>query len=132
MRARQVCDLPKVRRILDKSQSELAALLGVSVRAIQSYEQGWRPTPPTIQKMGWLLLFLDWRKTHRRWEPCWDICGCESDIRAECPAHIFRAGDICWLISGTMCRGIRQGSWEKKATKCRQCAVVKRWLVPGK
>jgi len=38
-------DLRRVRGLLGKSQSEMAALLGISTRAVQSYEQGWRPSP---------------------------------------------------------------------------------------
>ena len=47
-----VCNLRTIREALNKTQHEMAALLGVSARAIQSYEQGWRPFPPHVQKMA--------------------------------------------------------------------------------
>ena len=40
----------RLRKILQKTQPEMASLLGVSVRAIRSYEQGWRPVPVHVER----------------------------------------------------------------------------------
>jgi DNA-binding XRE family transcriptional regulator len=36
-------EFSRIRHYLDKTQSELAGLLCVSTKAIQSFEQGWLP-----------------------------------------------------------------------------------------
>jgi len=65
-----VCNLKTIREALNKTQHEMAALLGVSARAVQSYEQGWRPFPPHVQKMAGLLFFLHRRKGRMPSRPC--------------------------------------------------------------
>jgi DNA-binding XRE family transcriptional regulator len=40
-------EFSRIRHYLDKTQSELAGLLCVSTKAIQSFEQGWRPISAT-------------------------------------------------------------------------------------
>jgi transcriptional regulator with XRE-family HTH domain len=122
-------DLRSVREELGKSQSELAALLGVSTRAVQSYEQGWRPIPPHVQKMAALLFFLSRRKEVHSLSPCWKVRNCAPDTRAECPAFEFKAGDLCWLLTGTRC-GARKGvPWEAKLAECVNCQVMQNWTL---
>jgi DNA-binding XRE family transcriptional regulator len=128
MATAQLCDLKSVRQALGRSQSELAALLGVSTRAIQSYEQGWRPVPQHVQKSAALLLFLNWRKDMYALSPCWKVRQCVPAERENCPAYEFRAGELCWLITGTFCNGTKRDTWEAKIAHCRQCVVMTRWL----
>ncbi len=40
----------KARARLAKTQKELSELLGVSLKAVQSYEQGWRSVPVHIER----------------------------------------------------------------------------------
>ena len=68
-------NLKSIRQNLGKSQSEMAELLGISVRAIQSYEQGWRKPPPSVQKLAAFFLFLRWQKDNPRQLSCWKIQG---------------------------------------------------------
>jgi DNA-binding XRE family transcriptional regulator len=35
------------RKKLNKTQKQMAQLLGTSIKAIHSYEQGWRTVPPS-------------------------------------------------------------------------------------
>jgi hypothetical protein len=42
----------------------------------------------------------------------------------------LRAGHLCWFISGTVCEGMVQESWQEKMELCRRCEVF-RSLVPG-
>ena len=128
MAAARLSDLKSVRRALGKSQSEISELLGVSTRAVQSYEQGWRPTPVRVQQMAGLLLYLDWRKDGNNSAPCWKVQRCRPEKKAKCPAYQYKAGDLCWLIAGTHCRGIEQRSSEAKMVKCRRCPAMKEWL----
>ena len=45
-----------LRQKLQKTQKQMAQLLGVSLKAVQSYEQGWRNIPSQVERQ--VLLFL--------------------------------------------------------------------------
>lgn len=123
-------DLKRVRRALGRTQTEMAELLAVSTRAVQSYEQGWRPTPCHVQQMAGLLMFLDWRKSGNRSSPCWRTMDCPTSKQLACPAYQFKAGDICWLMLGTRCSGRtpKPENWDAKIKTCLDCDVMKAWL----
>jgi DNA-binding XRE family transcriptional regulator len=46
----------EARTRLDKTQKEMSQLLGVSVKAIYSYEQGWRSVPTHVERQVFFLL----------------------------------------------------------------------------
>jgi DNA-binding transcriptional regulator YiaG len=52
-------EFSQIRQGLAKTQAELARLLCVSPRAVQSYEQGWRDIPAGIERQ--LLFILSYR-----------------------------------------------------------------------
>lgn len=111
------------RKKLIKTQKEMAQLLGTSVKAIHSYEQGWRSVPVHVERQ---VLFLVTRKQSimepRR--PCWVIMKCPRERREECPAWEFQAGHLCWFINGTICEGTVQKDWRQKMKACRVCEVL--------
>ena len=111
-----------LRKALHKTQKQMAQLLGTSLKAVQSFEQGWRKVPTHVERQ---VLFLQALKRGMGEEihPCWDIRGCPIQIRDTCPAWEFSAGRICWFISGTMCQGKVQESWSQKMKICRKCKV---------
>jgi DNA-binding XRE family transcriptional regulator len=115
------------RQYLGKTQSQLAQLLGVSVKAIQSFEQGWRNIPIHIERQVLFLLALT-KSPHKKVRPCWVIRRCPAKIRQNCPAWKFQARRLCWFINGTICGGKVQESWQKKMTICRQCKVFRAML----
>jgi DNA-binding XRE family transcriptional regulator len=117
------------RRSLAKSQTQLARLLGVSPKAVQSFEQGWRPIPVHVERQLIFLLSLK-RVPTRTLKPCWEQKACGQDTREKCVVWEFRAGNLCWFINGTNCEGRSQESWQEKMQVCRQCEVF-RSLVPG-
>jgi len=124
-------DLRRVRKCLGKSQSAFAALVGVSTKAIQSYEQGWRSTPAHVQRMALLLLIMSRRKSEARTSPpCWKLRRCAPETTARCPAYQFREGRLCWLVTGTLCEGKKAESWTAKMAGCGHCAVLERQLQP--
>jgi DNA-binding XRE family transcriptional regulator len=123
-----VNNLKAVRARLGKSQGELALLLGVSIRAIQSYEQGWRNVPSHVLRGMMMLLFLDWRKGQSWIAPCWDIQKCEQ--KDSCSAWVLRAGDMCWQVTGTQCGPTLHKTPEAKLDQCARCPVTARWLAP--
>ncbi|MGE5254071.1 MAG: two-CW domain-containing protein, partial [Planctomycetaceae bacterium] len=91
------------------------------IRAVQSFEQGWRKIPGHIERQ---MLFLKaMKKGVKKLLPCWEIRGCSPQARQACPAWEFRVGHLCWYINGTICRGKVQESWKKKIAACRECKV---------
>jgi DNA-binding XRE family transcriptional regulator len=121
-------NLKGIRRRLDKSQSAMAALLGISTRALQSYEQGWRSVPVQVQKHAALLLFLHWRLSHKRVRPCWETMACSRENRSTCAAWQFGAGDLCWLMSSACSNGKKISSPAAKIACCQACPVTRAWL----
>ena len=122
-------DFSLIRHYLDKPQSELAKLLCVSPKTIQSFEQGWRKIPAYISRQ---LLFLLSLKTssNENIGPCWEIKGCPVEWRENCSAWEFKAGNLCWFINGTFCRGQNQECWDKKLEACWECEVFLSMIPP--
>jgi transcriptional regulator with XRE-family HTH domain len=117
-------DLKRVRRTLGVSQSKLAELLGTSIRAVQSYEQGWRNVPDHVQRSTALLTYLHNRKSTKPPKPCWEVRRCDSEIRDACSVYELQAGDLCWLIPGRCC----PDNGEASLATCEGCQVMKAWL----
>ena len=112
------------RQKFQKTQKQLSELLGTSLKAIQSFEQGWRKIPVHIERQMLFLLTLQEGRT-KGTRPCWDIQNCSSEARHDCPAWEFNAGDLCWFINGTICEGKPQKSWSGKMNICRKCGVFR-------
>ena len=113
-----------IRHSLGKSQAQLARLLSVSPRAVQSFEQGWRKVPSSTERQMLFLLLMKRIPTIKT-KPCWEQKKCDLKVRKKCPAWEFRAGNLCWFINGTICGGKVQDNWSKKMQLCRQCDVFK-------
>lgn len=115
-------EISRIRRYLGYTQGQMANLLGVSLKAIQSFEQGWRKIPIHIERQTLFLLAM--KKSPRiRAKPCWETLKCPLATRRNCPAWEFRAGNFCWFINGTMCQGRIRQSWRKKIEICKRCVV---------
>jgi hypothetical protein len=110
------------RKKLNKTQKQMAQLLGTSLKAIHSYEQGWRSIPPSAERQMFFLVSRIAENRKRR-KPCWAIKKCSPDQKAHCPAWEFKAGKICWFINGTICEGSVQKNWKEKMKICRSCEV---------
>ena len=116
-------EFSQVRKKLGKTQRELSELLGTSLKAIHSYEQGWRNIPVHVERQ---LLFL---VSQKRGTPvirktCWTLKKCPADRKHQCPAWEFNAGKLCWFINGTLCEGVVHKSWREKMELCRSCEVM--------
>jgi hypothetical protein len=114
-------EFSEIRHCPGKSQSQLARLLGISAKAVQSFEQGWRNIPTHVERH--LLFLLVMKKSPHKKRPCWVIRKCPVETRQNCPSWEFKLGHLCWFASGTMCRGHVQGSWQRKMKTCRECEV---------
>lgn len=107
---------------LDKTQKQMAQLLGTSLKAIHSYEQGWRTIPPAVERQMYFLVSRI-NKNGRGSKPCWRIKKCAPDQKKKCPAWEFKSGNLCWFINGTICDGNVQKNWNDKMKICRSCEV---------
>jgi len=113
----------KLRAKLGKTQKALAELLGVSLKAVQSYEQGWRAIPVHVERQLYFLTVNQRRDGQaRRSKDCWNIKKCEH--KKECPAWEFQAGHLCWFLSGTQCECTADKNWKDKMAICRNCEVL--------
>jgi DNA-binding transcriptional regulator YiaG len=120
-------EFKKIRKKMNKTQKELSMLLGVSLKAIHSYEQGWRSIPTHVERQ---LLFLvsRMRGAQSIKKACWVLKQCPPEQKKQCPAWEFQAGKMCWFISGTICEGEAQKDWTEKMKICRSCEVFKTLL----
>ena len=120
-------EFKKLRIKIGKTQKQMAQLLGVSIKTVQSYEQGWRNIPGhTERQMFFLLSRMDGNQNGRK--PCWVIKKCSPENKEKCPAWEFQAGDLCWFINGTICCGDACKDWNDKMKCCRSCEVLKSFL----
>jgi DNA-binding XRE family transcriptional regulator len=109
----------KIRHKVGMTQAAIAQALGVSIRAIQSYEQGWRDVPTHI--MVQLLVLAAAYHTKGERKSCWEIRGCSPEAKANCPC-CKTDGKLCWLVSGRKCSPVSEGHNNLEA--CMDCAVV--------
>lgn len=112
----------KIRHALGKTQKQLAQILCVSQKAVQSYEQGWRNIPRHVELELLLLLSL---KTHlnRTTRFCWNIRNCPSEWRENCIVWELKAGYLCWFLSDIFCQGKIHKFWDDKIKLCSKCEV---------
>jgi DNA-binding XRE family transcriptional regulator len=115
----------KMRGILGQTQAELAAVLCVSPKAVQSYEQGWRRVPRRVMIQLLVLLAIH-RRPNLKETPCWKITGCPEQKRKRCPSFTIAGGRFCWFVAPTVCK---PGSTAKGDIPCLQCPVIGRLLA---
>jgi hypothetical protein len=110
------------RKKLGKTQLQMSQLLGTSIKAIHSYEQGWRTIPTHVERQMFFLIsrIKDKKKGAKA---CWSIKKCPPEIKTKCPAWEFKSGTLCWFINGTICDGVVHNNWKEKMVTCRSCDV---------
>jgi len=116
-------EFSSIRHHLGKTQIEMAQLLGTSLKAIQSFEQGWRNISVHIERQVVFLLAMK-RDGNKKMRPCWVTEKCPKATRQKCPAWEFKSGHFCWFINGTICHGQVQANWHDKMKMCRKCKVL--------
>jgi hypothetical protein len=115
------------RKKLNKTQKQMAQLLGTSIKAVHSYEQGWRSIPVHVERQM-LFLVSNRREATKKKKYCWTIKKCPPQQKKQCPAWEFKSGKHCWFINGTICNGIVHDSWKEKIKICRSCEVLTSYL----
>ena len=117
-------EFARFRKNLKKTQKEMAQLLGTSLKAIHSYEQGWRKIPPGVERQMFYLI-ANKRGNEKPQKACWNVKNCPPHKKESCPAWEFQSGKLCWFVSGTICSGEVHESWQEKMEYCRSCEVMK-------
>lgn len=128
--ARRPVDVRTVRQELGLTQTQLADLATVSLRTVQSCEQGWRYPSAGLEKMVLLLLMAHRHGSNAPHLPCWEASICPDELRRRCMAYRTRRGELCWILTGRMCRGVRLPSWSQKRAMCERCLFF-RYLMGG-
>ena len=110
-----------VREELMLSQAGFADLLGVSTRAVQSWEQGWRKPSSALQK-SILLALIAWRQGDNFGaRMCWEAKDCPEATRERCLAYRARQGHLCWFMTGNICQCRHLRNWPDKMAFCGEC-----------
>ncbi len=117
----------RYRQKLGKTQKETSQLLGISLKAVTSYEQGWRKIPPHVERQIFFLLARKF-KAKMPQDPCWICKNCPPERKKACPSWEFQVGHMCWFICGTKCEGCAQDTWEKKMKICGTCDFFRDFL----
>ncbi len=110
------------RKKLGKTQKALSELLGVSLKAVQSYEQGWRTIPLHVERQIYFLLVNKRIPKQAKRKDCWNLKKC--DKKKNCPAWEYQAGHLCWFLNGTQCECTRDTGLKDKMKICRSCDIL--------
>jgi DNA-binding XRE family transcriptional regulator len=125
-------DAKRVRGELGVSQSQLADLVGVSVRTVQSCEQRWRGPSVALEK-SLLLLLLAFRNGEEFGQQvCYEAVHPKPGACDQCLARRSGQTHLCWLFSGNTCQGKRLHSWAEKKAACGECPFLHLLLGDGR
>jgi hypothetical protein len=116
-----------IRKKMAKTQRQLAELLGVSLKAVHSYEQGWRAIPSHVERQIFFLLSCKASGGKSR-KPCWLVKKCNGEKRRKCLVREMGAGRHCWMVGGEHCKEGQPSSWNRSTWPCRNCEVIKALL----
>jgi len=118
------------RHYLGKSQSQMAEMLSVSTKAVQSFEQDWRNVPASVERQLMFLLYLTRKSSLGEMKNCWETIGCPDEWKKKCNAWECGEGHLCWFVNGNLCRGQSQSDWKHKMDICHNCEVLRSLMPP--
>ena len=116
-----------IRHYLGSTQAKLARALCVSPKTIQAYEDGRRKITANAEKQLYFILAMQ-KVNKQNLGDCWDIKKCPDEWKLNCSAWQFHAGQYCWFLNGTNCKGNCVRSWDEKISICRRCEVFKNFI----
>jgi transcriptional regulator with XRE-family HTH domain len=99
----KIADFIKIRKKINKTQKEMAMLLGVSKKTIESYEQGLRNIPKNIERILYFILFKLNKSKLGPLKDCWDSHNCSDLKKEKCVAWNSQEGIYCWFITSKIC-----------------------------
>ena len=92
-------EFKKYRKRLDKTQKQMAELLGTSLKAIHSYEQGWRTVPVHVERQVYFLVSR-FEKKSKATKACWVIKKCSREQNAVARPGSFHPAIFAGLLMG--------------------------------
>lgn len=121
-------NIKAIREEMHLSQTEVASLLGCSVRMIQSVEQGWRHPSGSLEKHILLALIVHRHGRANAELRCWDVMGCSPEQHENCLTYRSGQGSLCWFLVGNKCTDQRMSNWAEKKEICRNCKFFQKLL----
>ena len=118
--------LKRLRTAMNWTQSETAAFLGISKKAVESYEQGWRNVPGSIWK-ELLTIVAGRRGFPRGCKKCYKVLQCSPEIREHCFCGSKMDGRFCWMTASACCYR-NHPELKKSPLTCLDCPVVQQFL----
>ena len=121
-------EFARYRKKLGKTQKQMAQLIGTSIKAVHSYEQGWRSVPAHVERQ---VLFLISRLPENRKlrKNCWTLMKCPAERRGTARPTSSKAAPSAGLSTAPSAPGRRRTkNWKSKMEMCRTCEVMKQIL----
>lgn len=109
------------------SRVEVASFLGVSKKAIESYEQGWREIPDRVWKQLITTAAVQKEYPLRIHGRCWETTDCPPSIRDTCYSYRKMHGHFCWLTATNCCRNAHLGK-HTGYLACMDCPSTRQFL----
>jgi len=81
------------RKKLNRTQKQMAQLLGTSIKAVHSYEQGWRAIPAHVERQMFFLVSRTGENRKRK-KSCWTLKKCPPELKKS-----VRPGSLSWVRS---------------------------------
>lgn len=119
-------EFKRLREKMAWTQAQAALYLGVSEKAVQSYEQGWREPPDVLWKEFLLIIALKhgYPEGHRR---CWQVMHCSVAVRDACFCARNMGGRFCWATCQATCMR-HMGGEGRTIEDCLHCPVTRQFL----
>ena len=109
-----------IRKNLGKNQKELSKILNISVKTVESYEQGLRHIPLNIKRILYYIYFKTKISNTKNEVKCWEDKSCPEEVKKNCLAWITSEGFYCWFFTGRSC--IREIQLSRNKTRsCFDC-----------
>lgn len=112
---------------MEWSRGEVAAFLGVSKKAVESYEQGWRAIPDRVWKQLITTAAVQLGYPLERHRPCHELTHCPEASRAACFSYQQMRGRFCWMTAANSCRRAHPGRG-RGTLACLDCPVTRQFL----
>lgn len=117
----------RLRETMGWSRRETATILGLSRKAVESYELGWRKVPARVWKQALTLAAIQ-RKYPMGTKPCWELTRCHEQVSKGCLCRKLTDGRFCWMTVSQCCHLAHLGK-EMGFEHCLSCPVIRQFLL---
>lgn len=119
-------EFKQLRELMQWTQAEAAHFLGVSKKAVESYEQGWRKAPDALWKEFLLIIALK-RGYPNGYKRCYEVMRCSPAVREACFCARNMRGLFCWATCQATCMR-HLGGQGQTIKDCLHCPVARQFL----